>query len=112
MKVEGNLEERVERALNSLEHINRATPKPYLLTRINAKASTRARNIWESAATFISKPAVAIIGLCLIILINISVILKNKIQINTLAEHTVTTTVTEDEEYASTFVINENIINP
>ncbi len=66
----------IEDALNSVDDIQRAEPKPFLLTRINARMNNGTASIWEKAGWFITRPAVAFTGLCLIIFINIMVMMK------------------------------------
>lgn len=64
-------------ALQSVDDAKRAAPKPYLLTRINARLSNRTETAWERAGRFIARPAVVIAGLCMIIGINVSIIVLN-----------------------------------
>jgi hypothetical protein len=81
-------------ALNSLDGAGRAIAKPYLLTRINARMQNQneKESIWDNALKFISRPAVALAGLCLVIGINAMVVGYNY--------SGKATTVTEDQ-YAS-----------
>lgn len=72
-----HIDKMTDNALNSLNDAGRATPKPYLLTRINARLNKEQETLWESAGRFIARPAVVICGLCLIIGINVSVIAFN-----------------------------------
>jgi hypothetical protein len=64
-------------ALNSLDDAARATPKPYLLTRLNARMQNEKESGWDNALRFISKPAIALVGLCLVIAINATVVTYN-----------------------------------
>jgi hypothetical protein len=59
-----------EDALNSLDGVERAVPRAYLLTRIQARLSRQEITLWEKAVSFISKPAIAIPGLMLILVLN------------------------------------------
>ncbi len=68
----------IEEALNSVDDIKRAEPKPFLLTRIHARMGKATGSVWEKAGWFIGRPAVAFAGLCLIVLINVMVIMSNK----------------------------------
>lgn len=68
----------VEDTLNSFDDVKRAEPKPFLLTRINARMSKESGTAWEKVSWFISRPAVAFTGLCLVLLINAMVIVYNK----------------------------------
>ena len=67
----------IEDALNSVDDVKRAEPKPFLLTRIQARMNKGKESTWEKAGWLISRPAVAFTGLCLIILINVIVIMNN-----------------------------------
>ena len=67
----------IEYALNSADDVRRAEPKPFLLTRINARMNRQAETAWEKAGWFIGRPAVAFTGLCMILLINVMVIMFN-----------------------------------
>lgn len=68
----------IEDALNSVDDVKRAEPRPFLLTRINARMSKDSGTAWEKAGWFIGRPAVAFTGLCMILLINTMVIMFNK----------------------------------
>ena len=68
----------IEEVLSSVDDVQRAEPRPYLLTRINARMSRRAESAWEKAGWFVTRPAVAFTGLCMILLVNTIVIISNK----------------------------------
>jgi hypothetical protein len=70
------IEKMVEEALNSVDGIDRAIPRPFLMTRINARISAQ-DSAWERAGGFIARPAVVIAGLCLVIGINAIVVAFN-----------------------------------
>lgn len=107
-----NINRQIEEVLNSFDGIKRASPKPYLLTRINARLGNQAKNFWDNAAIFMSRPVVMVLGLCLILTINLTVFLQNKSSANnTVAERTVNTVVEEDE-YSTTFATIDNIETP
>ncbi len=72
-----NINELIEEALNSLDDVQRAEPRPFLLTRINARMYRKPESVWEKAGWFISRPAIAFTGLCMIILINVAVLMYN-----------------------------------
>jgi membrane-bound ClpP family serine protease len=77
MKNNKDINRLTEEALNSLDGAGRATAKPYLLTRINARMQNQKESSWDNALKFISRPAVALAGLCLIIGINAMVVSYN-----------------------------------
>lgn len=68
----------IDEALNSVDDIRRAEPRPFLLTRIQAKRNSGVESAWEKAGWFIARPAVAFAGLCMIIAINAMVIMFNR----------------------------------
>ena len=98
-----------DEALNSLDGAGRATPKPYLLTRINARMQNEQDSSWDIALKFISRPAVALAGIAFIIAVNAMVVSYNYTQ--------KTTTVTDEatyasvEEYSSTATVLNDIEN-
>lgn len=68
----------VDEALDSVDDAQRAAVKPYLFTRIQARMNKENASAWEKAGWFISRPAVAFTGICLVALINAAVIFYNK----------------------------------
>ena len=83
-----------EEALNSLDGAGRATAKPYLLTRLNARMQNEKETAWDKTLKFISRPAVALAGLCFIIAVNATVVTYNY-------PAAATTEGVSDEQYAS-----------
>jgi len=67
----------IDEALASVDSVNRAEAKPFLLTRIHARMAKETESVWEKAGWFITRPAVAFSGLCMFILINLAVIVFN-----------------------------------
>ena len=74
MNKEDHINKMTDEALNSLDGTTRASAKPYLLTRINARLSKMKESSWERAGRFIARPAIAFTGLCLVIGINAMII--------------------------------------
>ena len=62
-----------EEILNSLDGIHRAQPQPYFYTRLMAKWDNP-KNGWEKVASFISKPAFAILAIALFLIINVAIL--------------------------------------
>jgi hypothetical protein len=63
------LNKKVTETLNSFDGAGKATPAPYLLTRINARMQKEdVPGFWANAFTFFSKPVFAITVLGLLIL--------------------------------------------
>ena len=78
MNKQEQIDKLVDEALNSMDDAQRAAAKPYLLTRIHARMNKETGSVWEKAGWFITRPAVAFTGICLVVLINASVIFYNK----------------------------------
>ena len=68
----------IDEALNSVDNVGRAVPQPFLLTRVNARLSRSKENTWEKMVRFIGRPAVAITGLAMLVLINVTAIVFNR----------------------------------
>lgn len=94
----------VNEALQSLDGIKQVTGKPYLLTRIHAKMQASSSSTWDAVLAFISKPAVAIACITMIIAINAMVLTDNRNEINTNTEDSY---AIADEYNTGTIAINE-----
>ena len=68
----------IDETLNSIDNVGRAVPEPFLLTRVNARLSRSKENTWEKTVRFVGRPAVAITGLVMLILINVTAIIFNR----------------------------------
>lgn len=69
---------RIEDILNSTDGMAKASPAPFLLTRLYARMSDVQKNsVWDNMITFICKPAVAFTAIAIIICLNV-LILSNK----------------------------------
>lgn len=82
MKSKSYIEKRAEETMNSLDGIQRATPQPWLFSRVKAKLlreTEEEKTVWGVLGSFLSKPAVAIAGLALILFFN-GVFLYNQYQ--------------------------------
>lgn len=67
-------DKKIEEIMESFDGIEKATPAPFFFTRLEARMQ-REKNIWEKISSFVAKPAYAFACICLVILINASVIL-------------------------------------
>ncbi len=73
-----NIEESIQRALDSMDEHTRATAGPYFGTRLNARlAAPKVPNVWDRFYAIITKPVVAIPGIALILFLNIMIITSN-----------------------------------
>ncbi len=56
--------------MNSLDGMQGASPGPFFFTRVQARLQQQTSSGWESVTSFITRPAVALAGVCLVILLN------------------------------------------
>jgi hypothetical protein len=69
----------VDDTLNSMDHHERAAPRPFLLSRINARILKRGEStMWDRLTSIITRPVIAFGGLVLVIMLNILIISFNK----------------------------------
>lgn len=81
MKQRNDIEKRVEETLNSLDDIQRATPQPWLFSRIKKRlAEDEDRTIWGAIGGYLGKPAIAIAGLCFILMVNVFLVFNSQQQ--------------------------------
>ena len=72
MKDSDKIEEEIDKTLASLEHIERASPRPFFYTRLEAKMQQR----YAPMPKLILRPAFIWSFLALIVLINVSVVIS------------------------------------
>jgi hypothetical protein len=70
MKNKGHIQQEVDKTLSSLGGANRATPRPFLFTRVMANLKNDEKNFWSSALAFLSRPTVAFATILLAIFVN------------------------------------------
>jgi len=78
MKHKQEIEKMVEETLNSLDGMQRAEPRAYFFTRLQQKIQNRKKSLWDELERFIARPAVALIGVVLLIVLNISLIITKE----------------------------------
>ena len=80
MNKEQQINQLLNEAFNSVSDADRAVPKPFLLTRINARLNKTRENAWDKASWLIARPAIAIAGLTLLLAINLLAVIVTKSQ--------------------------------
>ena len=70
MKEHHKIEQQVNEAMDSLDGMGRAKANPFLFTRVEARLRQNSKNVWETIVSYVSKPAVALAMLCMVILSN------------------------------------------
>ena len=78
MNRQENINKLIEESLNSMDDVKRAEAKPFLFTRISARMNKGTESVWEKAGWFITRPAVALAVVCLVLIINATAIFYNK----------------------------------
>ena len=87
------LNDKIDFILSSIDGIAKASPKPFLLTRINAGLnSVVAETVWAQIAFFFKKPIVFGFTILLLLFINILVIksIKNRSEIENIEKSATT----------------------
>jgi hypothetical protein len=85
---------KAEKALESLDVVKRAEPQPFFYTRLIARLERGEKNVWEWAGSFLARPAVAVVGLCLILAFNVVILVQKE----TTASPTYALDNTQDDE--------------
>jgi len=98
-----HIQEEVEKTLNSLDGIQRATSNPYLFARIRARLEREEKSLWSKALTFISRPSVAVPAIVLTILINTAIFFEFK-------SEKVQTPQDEEQAFASEYSLSDYTI--
>ncbi len=85
MKKNEHFNQWVDEALNSFDGAQRAQPRPYLLTRLNAKMQKTEDSVWDNALRFLSRPVVAMACVLVLVTVNTVVFTFNSTANNTVA---------------------------
>ena len=70
MKEHRKIEQQVDEAMDSLDGMSRAKANPFLFTRVEARLRQGGRSVWDTVTSYISRPAVALAMLCMVIFSN------------------------------------------
>src|SRR3954462_13556809 len=71
-----DMNQRMEEILQSLDGMSKAAPQPWFYTRVKARLQGEEKTGWTAIGSFLARPAVAISGLCLILIINAVLLLE------------------------------------
>ena len=117
MNQKSDIEKKVEEVLNSLDGIKRATPQPWLFSRIKARLNREEdeeKTVWGNLGSFLSKPGVAIAGLCLILVFNGVLLFNRPAKISSAAIVAQSEQPTDSESYiaSSSSFDFENLVQP
>jgi hypothetical protein len=105
MKSKQQIEQEIDKTLESLDGIQRAVANPYLFTRIKASLQKQDKSFWELATGLIARPVFAIATILLIIVINLTLFFQSQ------GRQTSTTTGQEGEQlFASEYNLSGSTI--
>lgn len=62
--------------MESLSGLERQEPAPFFYTRVQARMMNQKKNVWESMAYTVTRPAFAFLSIALIVLVNSFVVLS------------------------------------
>ena len=79
------IHKKIDEVMHSIDSINRASPRPFLFTRLEARMQNE-KNIWVKLSSFIARPVVALTCICFILIINAMVIFLLNNSGNSLAQ--------------------------
>jgi hypothetical protein len=100
MNKQPDLNKKVDETLNSLDGIQRAEPQPFFYTRLMGRMQRNEKPLWETIGSFLSKPAVAMACLCVILAFNAFILFKQGTETNITAQPDLSKeTLVTDNEY-------------
>lgn len=105
MSKQTDIDKRVNKALESLEGIQRAELTPYFFTRVKAGLHRDKKTVWEIAGAWLARPGIAIAGLLLILSLN-AFLLFEKDTTPTVEPSANYTSQATEEEYVLTSATN------
>ncbi|MEO8763213.1 MAG: hypothetical protein ABI416_02955 [Ginsengibacter sp.] len=70
---EESINRKIDEVLNSMDSIERAVPRPFLFTRLEARMQND-KNIWIRLSSFVARPVVAFACICFVLILNAMVI--------------------------------------
>ena len=82
---DGSLHKKIEDAMHSLDGIKKASPRPFLFTRLEARMQSE-KNIWGRISSFVARPVIAFACICFVLVINFMVILLSNNSINSSSQ--------------------------
>ncbi|HYE54793.1 MAG TPA: hypothetical protein VD996_08125 [Chitinophagaceae bacterium] len=108
MKQKHQIEREVEETLSSLNGLRRATPKPFLFTRVQARMQQTGKSAWERLTAYLARPAIAMAVLMLVLLSNSAVMYWQSKTDDMASNEQPQPALTEEYALASSFYEDEN----
>lgn len=108
MKNNFHLANKIEKILISIDSIEKASPKPFLYSRVMARLAREKENLWEKWSSVFLKPATVFACICFVVIMNIAAIFYNNNSAVQAAQNELTTS-DEYTQLATNFYDFENV---
>ncbi|MEO8416279.1 MAG: hypothetical protein ABI472_21640 [Ginsengibacter sp.] len=79
------LNRKIDDVMQSMNGIKKASPRPFLFTRLEARMLNE-RNIWSEISSFVARPVIAFACICFVLVLNAMVILLSGTSGNSLTQ--------------------------
>jgi hypothetical protein len=79
------IHKKIDEVMHSMDSINRASPRPFLFTRLEARMQNE-KNIWVKLSSFLVRPVVVFTCICFVLMINAMVIFLLNTSDNSLVQ--------------------------
>ncbi len=79
------INKKIDAAMHSLDGIEKASPRPFLFTRLEARMLND-KSIWAQLSAFVTRPVIAFACICFVLIINLVVIFTTNNSENSLTQ--------------------------
>lgn len=94
-----DIQRRIDEVLESVNNIERAKPNPFFFTRLEARLKREQKSAWEHISRLVTRPAIALASVSLVLIINALVVFQ---EINTIHTSPELTDMASAEELRTT----------
>lgn len=77
MMKQNSKNDKIDQVLNSLDGLERSTPRPFFYGRVETRLREMHTTLWEKFSSLIAKPRIAYSGVFIILIINLFAIFSN-----------------------------------
>ncbi len=106
-----NIHKKIDEAMHSLDNIKKASPRPFLFTRLEARMQ-KEKNIWEKLASYAARPVIALACICIIIMMNAVVIFSTNNSKNSLVQQNTELAAADEYSQVTTTLYDFENIKP
>lgn len=79
------INKKIEETMRSMDNMERATPRPFLFTRLEARMEGE-KNMWNKVSSFVARPVVAFACICFVLILNAMIIFLSNTSGNSLTQ--------------------------